>query len=92
MKKLLATLGVLSLALVGCASEPEPKTYDNGYVEPVATQVAPAAGAAEPQFFQEVFQKDSDGRTVRCFYKREHVAQGGGVTMSCDWAGAIVHK
>ena len=75
--KILGVLGVLGLTglLVAGCSGQEPAHSDG----------------PPPQFFQEKFHIDSDGRTVRCLYKEFPNGYGTGVTMSCDWATARVH-
>jgi hypothetical protein len=59
----------------------------------VAGCAAPAhSDGPPPPFFQQIYQKLDDGRTVMCLYKvQTSGVYGGGPTMSCDWAGAIVH-
>lgn len=58
-----------------------------------SAQSAHSDGPA-PEFFQSVYQKLPDGRTVLCLYKEGTVhgySNGTTPTMSCDWAGAVVH-
>lgn len=57
-----------------------------------ATQPAEAE-APPPPFLTEHYQKLSDGRTVLCLYREAWMASyGGGPTLSCDWAAAVVHQ
>ena len=76
MKKIIGILG--TLGIVGII---------------VAACSAPAAYSDEPppDFFQEKYQKLSDGRTVMCLYKEQSTGYATGMALSCDWAGAIVH-
>lgn len=72
-----AGLGLTAVIVAGCSGPP------------AAHSDAPA-----PEFFQSIYQKLPDGRTVLCLYKQVAIngySNGAAPTMSCDWAGAVVH-